>query len=404
MLVYRLLMTILAAKELAARIWARDQHALRARLGLLRPTQQRDRIWLHAASNGELASVRPVIGALCAQGRSLLITVNTDSAVEMAKGWELKDAEICLAPIDLPGPTRRLLRNWQITAHITLESDLWPIRILNTSGPVLVLGGRLTARSAKGWAKFDALVRRMLARVTYLSAQDNASAQRFAQAGLPERAQGPVFDLKALYSPPHTQPDAPLTHCFNRSDTWLAASTHDGEEDTILTAHKNALATRPNLKLILAPRHPKRADEIEKLINNYGLTCARRSRGEDPTPAQVYLVDTFGEMHLWYALAGVTFVAGSLTDRGGHTPYEPAAFCSAILHGPDTGNFRAAYERLTDADAARCTPDAQTLYDTLLAIDTADEQAKLGQAAQNVLHQDTDFDGLLRDITSALDA
>jgi 3-deoxy-D-manno-octulosonic-acid transferase len=93
-----------------------------------------------------------------------------------------------------------------------------------------------------------------------------------------------------------------------------------------------------------------------------------------------------------------------LTDRGGHTPYEPAAFCSAILHGPDTGNFRAAYERLTDADAARCTPDAQTLYDTLLAIDTADEQAKLGQAAQNVLHQDTDFDGLLRDITSALDA
>ncbi|MFA8385847.1 MAG: 3-deoxy-D-manno-octulosonic acid transferase [Pelagibaca sp.] len=404
MLTYRLIMTLLACAELAKRLWARDGRALWARLGLLRPDHTADRIWLHAASNGELTSVRPVIDALLADGRHLLITVNTDSAVQMAQGWRLAHTDIHLAPVDLPGPTRRILRNWRITAHITLESDLWPIRILETPGPVLVLGGRLTARSAKGWARFDSLVRRVMARISYLSAQDTASAKRFVEAGLPHSALGPVFDLKALYTPPVAQPDATLTKAFDCADTWLAASTHAGEDDILLTAHKTALKHRPTLKLILAPRHPKRADDVLRRVQSHGLTCARRSTGEDPGSAQVYLADTLGEMHLWYALAGVTFVAGSLTDRGGHTPYEPAAFQSAILHGPDTGNFRAAYDRLAEADAALCTPDAAAIAEALVTLNTAEKQAKLGQAAQDVLDQETDHEGLIRDITHALDA
>jgi 3-deoxy-D-manno-octulosonic-acid transferase len=397
-------MTLFAAKELASRLWARDGQAVQERLGRITPTQRRPRIWLHAASNGELTSARPVIDALLTQGRSLLITVNTDSAREMALGWHLANTDVLLAPVDLPGPTARVLRHWDITAHTTLESDLWPIRILQTPGPVLVLGGRLTERSAKGWARFAPLVRSVMARVSYLSAQDSGSADRFVQAGLPETALGPVFDLKALYAPPQDQPDPTLAETFPRADTWLAASTHEGEEDTILAAHKAALAQRPNLKLILAPRHPRRAAEIAQMIGAHGLTCAQRSAGDDPATAQVYLADTLGEMHLWYGLAGVTFVAGSLTDRGGHTPYEPAAFGSAILHGPDTANFRAAYDRLAQHDAALRTPDAAAITQALLTLDTSEEQAQLGQAAQNVLGQDTDLDSLLRDISNALDA
>ena len=404
MLSYRLLMSLLAGRELVARFWARDWTAIRARLGRVAPTRQVDRIWLHAASNGELASARPVIDALLAQGRHLLITVNTDSALALGNGWGLEHTSVTLAPVDLPGPTCRVLRNWRITAHITLESDLWPIRILNTPGPVLVLGGRLTARSAKGWARFDALVRRVMARVTYLSAQDSASADRFVTAGLPKAALGPVFDLKARYTPPSDTPDRALGQAFDRTNTWLAASTHEGEEETILAAHKATLTKRPNLKLILAPRHPKRAEEIAQLIDAQGLTFARRSAGDDPAKAQVYLADTLGEMHLWYALAGATFVAGSLTDRGGHTPYEPAAFQSAILHGPDTGNFRAAYDRLADAKAAICTPDATSLSEALIAMESAEKQAAWGQAARNMLHQDTDLTGLMHDIARALDA
>lgn len=397
-------MTLLAGRELASRLWARDMRAVRARLGVSRPSEHATRIWLHAASNGELTSVRPVIEALLAEGHRLLITANTDSAVRMAQNWQMNGAEICLAPLDLRGATRQVMRNWGIIAHITVESDLWPIRILETSGPVLVLGGRLTERSAKGWARFDGLVRRVMDRVTFLSAQDSASAGRFASAGLRQVAMGPVFDLKALYSPPSDAPDATLSNAFDRAHTWLAASTHDGEENIILAAHKLAQQARPALKLILAPRHPKRADEIAKLIPQRGLSCARRSHSDDPSRANVYLADTFGEMHLWYALAGVTFVAGSLTDRGGHTPYEPAAFQSAILHGPDTANFRAAYARLRDADAAICVQDATALAQAVISLDTADAQQSLGRAAQRALRQDTNFESLLRDITKALDA
>ncbi|MCI5112385.1 MAG: 3-deoxy-D-manno-octulosonic acid transferase [Marivita sp.] len=404
MFAYRLLMTLFAGRELAKRLSARDWPAMRARLGWIAPSREANRIWLHAASNGELASARPVIDSLLADGHALLITVNTDSAREMALGWHLANTDVLLAPVDLPGPTARVLRQWGITAHITLESDLWPMRILQTPGPVLVLGGRLTERSAKGWARFAPLVRRVMARVSYLSAQDSGSAERFVQAGLPETALGPVFDLKALYVPPQDQPAPALAETFPRADTWLAASTHEGEEDTILAAHKAALAQRPQLKLILAPRHPRRAVEVAKLIRAHGLTCAQRSAGDDPGTAQVYLADTLGEMHLWYRLAGVTFVAGSLTDRGGHTPYEPAAFGSAILHGPDTANFRAAYDRLTQHNAALCTPDTGAITQALLTLDTAEKQAQLGQAAQVALRQSTDLDALMRDITNALDA
>lgn len=403
MLLYRFLMTLLAAKEILSRLLAGDRATARARMGRVAAETRANRIWLHAASNGELASVRPVIERLIDRGHHLLITVNTDSARALARGWALENTDVLSAPVDLPGPTRRVIASWQVTAHITLESDLWPCRILSTPGPVLVLGGRLTERSAKGWARFEGLSRRVLGKIAYLSAQDAASIDRFERLGLAPSARGPVVDLKALYTPPQTAPDAALQQAFAHRDTWLAASTHEGEDEIVLGAHKTALSTRPNLKLILAPRHPKRAEALESLVRAHDLTCARRSKGDAPE-AQVYLADTFGEMHLWYALAGTTFVAGSLTDRGGHTPYEPAAFGSAILHGPDTANFAAAYLRLTDAGAAHCVTDAQSLAAALAKLDSEDKQSALGRAAQQALHQQTDLDGLMQDILTHLDA
>ena len=403
MLLYRFLMTLLATKDVTARLLAGDRNTVQARLGRVPAGSRANRIWLHAASNGELTSARPVLERLVARGHSLLITVNTDSALVLARGWALENTAVLPAPVDLPGPTRRVIAAWQVTAHITLESDLWPCRILATPGPVLVLGGRLTERSARGWARFESLSRRVLGKVAYLSAQDGASADRFESLGLSPSARGPVVDLKALYTPPQTAPDAALQRAFDRTRTWLAASTHEGEDEIVLDAHKTALSTWPNLKLILAPRHPKRAEAIEALIRSRGLTCARRSSGDAPD-AQVYLADTFGEMHLWYTLAGVTFVAGSLTDRGGHTPYEPAAFGSALLHGPDTANFGAAYQRLTDAEAAICVTDSASLADALCDLQTPGKQAALARAAQDAVHQDTDLDGLMRDILSHLDA
>lgn len=332
-----------------------------------------------------------------------MLTVNTDSALAAARRWDAPGLVVRLAPLDTPGAVRRFLRRFAVTAHITMESDLWPNRILACPGPVIVLGGRLTARSAKGWARFAPLARKVLERIDYLSAQDAASLARFRDLGLREAAAGPIFDLKALYAPPDVAPGPDLVSAFSRPETWLAASTHEGEEGIVLAAHKTASQTRPDLRLILAPRHPRRGDDIAALIDREGLSFARRSENGDPSGAQVYLADTMGEMHLWYALSGVTFVAGSLTDRGGHTPYEPAAFGSAILHGPDTGNFRAAYDRLHIAGGAIEIRDAATLADALSTLRTADRQEELADRARRALVQDTDLDHLMQQIVAVLD-
>lgn len=404
MLLYRILLTLLALKEVSTRTWHRDWAGIKARFGRISPQRQAKHIWIHAASNGEAMSVKPVIDRLIVDGKAILLTVNTDSARDLANKWPNPRLDVQLAPIDLPGVTRRVHKNWDISAHIAIESELWPHRILSCPGPVLVLGGRLTPRSAKGWRRLETLARRTIAKVDYLSAQDPGSLERFVSFGLKPAAQGPVFDLKALYDPKDEPPDAKLTSAFSRVDTWLAASTHDGEDAIVLAAHKAALVNRPNLRLILAPRHPKRADAIAQLVADHGLTCARRSRNDDPASGQVYLADTLGEMHLWYALAGATFVAGSLTDRGGHTPYEPAYFGSALLHGPDTANFKAAYDRLTKANAATCVQDAESLTAALRDLADPQKQIDLGIAAQQALKQDTDFDALMRDINATLSA
>nr|WP_283254909.1 glycosyltransferase N-terminal domain-containing protein [Marivita sp. GX14005] len=397
-------MTLFAAKEILRRIAQRDWHGIRARLGRTKPERPGPHLWMHTASNGEAMSARPVIDRLAARGEAILLTVNTDTALALVRGWNVPGLSVRLAPVDLPGPVRRVIARWGVTAHVTFESDLWPIRIRSVPGPVIVLGARLTARTAKGWTRLGRLARDMLGRVSYLSAQDAQSLERFSALGLKSAARGPVFDLKALYTPPDATPGADLRAAFTRHETWLAASTHQGEEDIVIAAHERTLRARPGLRLILAPRHPKRAAGIEQLIGKAGLSCARRSRGEDPAGAQVYLADTLGEMPLWYALAGVTLVAGSLTDRGGHTPYEPAAFGSAILSGPDTGNFRAAYARLKDAGAMIDVTGAGDLGDALVSLADASAQEALGRAAQEALRQDTDFDALMRDVQAVLNA
>jgi 3-deoxy-D-manno-octulosonic-acid transferase len=189
---------------------------------------------------------------------------------------------------------------------------------------------------------------------------------------------GPVLNLKA--AAPATGGAGALPG-FPRGDTVLAASTHPGEEGLVLEAFVAARVARPGLRLILAPRHPDRGDEVARQIAAQGLDFARRSRGEAPEPARpVYLADTLGEMALWYAAAGVTFVGGSLVAKGGHTPFEPEAQGSAILHGPDTANFTAAYAALDAGEGAVQVADADALSRAFGAL--ADPAAQAAMAAR----------------------
>lgn len=359
------------------------------------------RIWLHAASNGELAAVRPVLQALLDHKPDLhaIVTCNSLSGRDLINSWD--DARITarLAPLDHRWSTARFLRRWQPALLIVAENELWPNRLAACQRrgiPIALVAARMSEGSARMWRRFPSAVRHLVG-LDCLCAQDSASQARFADLGVPDRVILPPLVLKALYHPAPYRADP---QGFARASTWLAASTHPGEDEVVLHAHSLILRDWPDAKLILAPRHPARAPEILRLIAAQGLSVGQRSQRALPG-AQVYLADTLGEMPLWYDRAAICFVGGSLVPKGGHTPYEPAAHGMALLHGPSVFNAQTAYDQLQGHAAV--VRSAQELAAAVLTLRPPSAQTAAGQAAQQALGQHTDLAPLLARLSALID-
>lgn len=366
MLGYRIFLTALAPALAAGALFRaatgrEDRHTLSDRL--TGPPAAPGAIWLHGASNGELASAQPLLTRLLEvkPERHFLVTANTVTGRDLARGWSDPRIAAHIAPFDLRASLARPLRH--VAALIQVESELWPNRIVLAASrglPVILVGARLSERSHRRWRKRRVLARTLMDCLTLVAPQDALSAERFRDLGVPPGRILPPVQLKSLYLPDTAAPDPHLARAFPRDATVLAASTHEPEEEIALDAFLLARASRPELKLIIAPRHPRRAKEIVALARARALPLHRRSAGEPPAGAPVYLADTMGEMTTWYRLAGSALVGGSLSGHGGHTPYEAAAGGCAILHGPDTANFAEAYARLGH-DGAALVRDADSL-------------------------------------------
>lgn len=370
-------------------------------------------LWLHGASNGEVTAARPLVEALLSRHADLLIliTTNTRTARDMVTGWHLPRTTAMIAPFDQLGLVRAFLDHQRPLALVMIENELWPNRMLECARrglPVLVLGGRMSARALARWRRLPGLARRLMAAISWLAPQDDASRRAFLALGLAPDRLGPTLMLKALPPAPKTlAPKTPAPQSDDRARTLLAASTHEGEEAAVLDAFVALVARHPDLRLILAPRHPHRRGAVIALVRDRGLTLGVRSRGDAPDAAtRVYLADTMGEMGLWYQAAGLCFVGGSLAPRGGHTPFEPAAMTCAILHGPSLHNFADAYRALDQAGAALAVQDAATLAQALdPLIGDAPAQARLAARAQTALaafRPQADMDGFfaaLADLT-----
>ena len=372
----------LAEAALRLRAGIGNNAALRQRLVLdLAPqpaASQPAELWVHGASVGELVSARPIIETL-ARDMTVLVTANTPTGRDMAAGWGLPAR---LAPLDMPAALNRFLDAVQPRLALTIEGEFWPLRsrLLAARGVrQAMIGARISARSAARWGRLPGLIGPVLGRIEALSAQDGDSLARLRGLGLRQDAIMPPMNLKLLAPAATPAPtDDPA-----RDRVWLAASTHEGEEGPVLDAYMDARAACPDLRLILAPRHPRRGDEVAALIAARGLEVARRSRGADQAP--LLLADTLGEMARWYARAGICLVGGSLSDRGGHTPWEPAAWRCAILHGPHVSNHADGFAALHDAAAAQLVdrPDLAAAV-TRLARDHAQARA-MGHAARDLL-------------------
>ncbi|TNF23313.1 MAG: 3-deoxy-D-manno-octulosonic acid transferase [Rhodobacteraceae bacterium] len=365
-------------------------------------------LWLHAASNGELISARPVLLALRARhpGLKLLVTTNSLGGRAMARGWALDGLTARLAPVDSRRASVRLIRRYDVRGHVLLESEFWPNRIAALAArglPVFAIGARLSRRSAQAWRRVAWLADEVMGRLTLVSPQDDGSRRRLLQLGLTAGQLAPVLDLKAFYAPPgHLVPDAALRAAFARDETWLAASTHEGEDRIVLAAHALLRVARPETRLIIAPRHPERGPAIASLARAAGIEPALRSAGEAPGEDAVYIADTLGEMPLWYALAGTTFIGGSLVDKGGHTPFEPAVFDSTLLHGPDTSNFTRIFRRLDVTGAAIQVSDAESLARALRQTLDPERRDTMRRMARDQLDHPADLDTVVAAISARL--
>ena len=354
-------------------------------------------LWVHGASNGELTAGRAVIEDALSQDelRHIIVTVNSVTARQLVRSWGFDRVTVRLAPLDFKRTVHQFIACTQPDALITIENEIWPNRFTHCARhgiPVIVVGARMSQKTVEVWQKYapvlNSVTQLTLDAITALAPQDIASQDRIVALGLDPARLLPLFNLKSGVDVASGVPEdaARLRTVFQKSKTILAASTHEGEDDIILESFAQLRKSHPDLRLVLAPRHPARADDIITFARKRGLEVAQRSTGDAPEDAPVYVADTLGEMALWYALAGFTFVGGSLVDNGGHTPFEPAQFGSVILHGPFVSNHAQAFEALALAGGALKVKDAASLEATLDALLVApNEASKLAHSGAKAL-------------------
>jgi 3-deoxy-D-manno-octulosonic-acid transferase len=276
---------------------------------------------------------------------------------------------------------------------------------------MLLANARLSAGSLARWRMLPGLVHPVLRAFALALAQDDVQAERFRQLGA--RPVASVGDLKAAAAPLAADPAAldALRNQIGARPVWLAASTHQGEEEIAAGAHvliaRDHAGVSPGLLTIVAPRHPVRGPAIAEMLRARGLRVARRSRGEAiAADTDIYLADTLGELGLFFRLAGIALIGGSLARKGGHNPFEAARLDCAVLHGPDMSNCAAMVRALDDAGAALTVGDAASLAVavSLLLGDPAERAARAQAAARIADASGGALDAVLREFAPWLDA
>lgn len=362
-------------------------------------------VWVHASSVGETIAALPLIDRLSMRGLAILLTTVTITAAEVAKSRLPAGAIHQFVPIDTPGAVDRFLDHWRPSLALFTESELWPttLRALrNRALPLAVINARISERSFRSWRRFAPVAHAVLGRADLFLAQTPADADRLKTLGANRVVVSGNLKFDVPAPPVDEAALAILRQQIGGRPTLVAASTHAGEEAEIVAVHLNLRQARTRILTILAPRHPERGDAVAELVNNAGLAHGRRSRGDRITEeTEIYLGDTIGEMGMWYRLADVAFLGGSIVSRGGQNPIEPAKLMVPIVHGRHVGNFREVYDALAAAEAVARVSDATLLADTVrrLIQDTA-ERDRLTRNARACIEK---FAGALDKTLSALE-
>jgi 3-deoxy-D-manno-octulosonic-acid transferase len=351
------------------------------------------RCWVHAVSVGASAAAEPLVEGIRRRWPELGIVVSTitPTGVRIVGERLAGTAVHRYFPIDLPGPVRRALDAARPRFFIAIETELWPnfLRALARRRiPAMIANGRISDRSFRRYRWVRGLMRRVLADVAVFAMQTDEDARRIIALGAPPSRVVVTGNLKRDLLPEAAADDSAAwrarLHLGAGARLWIAGSTHRGEEAVVLDAFLRARARCPELALLLAPRHPERAGEVEELIRARGLVAARRSRlPADAAPGAVVILDTVGELAALYALAEIVFVGGSLVPVGGHNVLEPAMRGKPVLVGPHTSNFREGAELLQRSGGGLVVKDGPELERELARLLEDRELARrMGDAAR----------------------
>ncbi|MEP5631474.1 MAG: glycosyltransferase N-terminal domain-containing protein [Tateyamaria sp.] len=359
-----------------------DPKRFSERLGRGAPQRKDTVVWFHAASLGEVMQIAPLAQHL-AQSEQTQILVTTTTAT--GADWVAKQMPFAIhrfAPIDTPATIRRFLDGWSISAAIFVEGDLWP-RLLEGLRKRDVPQILLNARHSRTRARFPAVFGVLLSGFSVVTCRSEPVAKGMLALGLSADNVHVMPDLRLTVPKLAVSSDAlsTLTRAVGTRPVWLAASTHPADEEAVLTAQQTVLEVCPDALLILAPRHPNRALPLLKQAESLAFGTAQRSLGQGVSDAtQIYIADTFGELGTFFKLAPIAFLGGSFGQEGGHNPYEPAHFETAIVHGPHVKNFADAYEALRLREAAVQVQGPEGLGQVIVGLLQDDQAKAMGQA------------------------
>jgi 3-deoxy-D-manno-octulosonic-acid transferase len=354
-------------------------------------------LWLHAVSVGEVIAAVPLVSALRQRFPHLPILISTVTETGQAIAREKMAAAACLYfPLDYPWVVHQVITRLQPRLFLMVETEIWPNflrELTRQSIPAMLVNGRISPRSFRGYRRLRPFMGRVLPAVASFSMQTKLDGERIIAIGAAPSRVHITGNIKYdLTLEPLTSADEHALRAdlgIGEAPVFMAGSTHRGEEDIVIVAYRQARAQVPALRLLLAPRHLDRLDEIEALLRKHQLMVHRRSQGRlssQSGAAPVLLLDTIGELAKLYAVGTVIFVGGSFAPIGGHNVLEPAARRKAILFGPHMHNFHQIAAALLEAGGALQVPNPEALGEHVsMLLQQPERRQALGDAAYQVL-------------------
>ncbi|MDF1689927.1 MAG: lipid IV(A) 3-deoxy-D-manno-octulosonic acid transferase [Cycloclasticus sp.] len=354
-------------------------------------------IWFHTVSVGEAEAAFPLIDMIVSRfpETPVLVTTTTPTGSARVKAFLGHRVHHVYLPYDMPGAMRRFYRCFKPAIAIILETEIWPNMLHQAKlrhVPSIIVNARLSEKSAKGYAYLGRFMRQTLANITHVCAQTDESMKRFVHLGLDKDKISVPGNIKFdIDMPAHLleQADVIRRDWFQQRPSWIAASTHEGEDEKVLDAFSTIKKQHADTLLVLVPRHPERFNAVAKLCEKKGYTVTRRSEQKSSrVTTDVFLLDTLGELKLYYATVDIAFIGGSLVPTGGHNMLEAAAQSVPVLFGPFVHNFTEISNRLLVKQAARQVADADELATWVIELlEHAEKRDQMGMAGHSFVEQ-----------------